>query len=65
MFSQEALQRALQERQGVANVAGQQQQGVLPPELMQMLGNQQPAVTPIGEQELDPRQLLMMLMQGQ
>ena len=68
MYSQEALQRALQERQGPANM--QAQQGgmpMMPPELMQMLGNAQPAVQPIGnDQGMDPMQLIqMLLMQGQ
>lgn len=64
MFSQEALQRALQERQGPANMQGQEQMPMMPPELMQMLGGAQPAVQPMGGQ-MDPMQLIQMLLQGQ
>lgn len=91
MYSPDVLQRALQERQGAGNPAPADP-GMLPPELMQMLGNQQPAMQPIGQsnamgqmlgggppmpqnpamtpmggqqQEMDPMQLIMMLLGGQ
>lgn len=71
MYSQDALQRALQERQapqGPPQMGGMEG---LPPELMQMLqgGGQQSAMSPVmpigGQQPMDPMQLIQMLMQQQ